>query len=89
LKELSLAFALALTSGLANSALATTATIEVEANRPGASINPSLWGVFFEDINFGADGDLYADPDDDRFRFLWSGQRELNADRVLGSWSCR
>ena len=27
----------------------------------GARINPAMWGVFFEDINFGADGGLYAE----------------------------
>jgi alpha-L-arabinofuranosidase len=29
--------------------------------QPGARINPAMWGVFFEDINFGADGGLYAE----------------------------
>lgn len=37
------------------------ATITVQADRPGAAINPAMWGVFFEDINFGADGGLYAE----------------------------
>jgi alpha-L-arabinofuranosidase len=37
------------------------ASISVQANQPGAHINPSMWGVFFEDINFGADGGLYAE----------------------------
>jgi alpha-L-arabinofuranosidase len=36
-------------------------TIEVQAGRPGAKINPAMWGIFFEDINFGADGGLYAE----------------------------
>jgi len=36
-------------------------TITVHADRPGATINPQMWGVFFEDINFGADGGLYAE----------------------------
>jgi alpha-L-arabinofuranosidase len=35
--------------------------IVVHANQPGATINPDMWGVFFEDINFGADGGLYAE----------------------------
>ncbi len=35
--------------------------VSVDAGRPGATINPAMWGVFFEDINFGADGGLYAD----------------------------
>ena len=37
------------------------ATITVHADRPGAKINPAMWGIFFEDINFGADGGLYAE----------------------------
>jgi alpha-L-arabinofuranosidase len=36
-------------------------TITVRADKPGAAINPQMWGVFFEDINFGADGGLYAE----------------------------
>ncbi len=37
------------------------ATVTVKVNQPGAMINPAMWGVFFEDINFGADGGLYAE----------------------------
>jgi alpha-L-arabinofuranosidase len=37
------------------------ATVTVAVDRPGAGINPAMWGVFFEDINFGADGGLYAE----------------------------
>jgi alpha-N-arabinofuranosidase len=37
------------------------ATLAVNVDRPGAQINPAMWGVFFEDINFGADGGLYAE----------------------------
>jgi alpha-N-arabinofuranosidase len=33
----------------------------VRADRPGAKISPTMYGVFFEDINFGADGGLYAE----------------------------
>jgi alpha-L-arabinofuranosidase len=35
--------------------------LTVEATQPGAAINPAMWGIFFEDINFGADGGLYAE----------------------------
>ena len=34
--------------------------ITVDASRPGEAISPTMYGVFFEDINFGADGGLYA-----------------------------
>jgi len=36
-------------------------TIRVNAAQPVAEIQPTLWGVFFEDINFGADGGIYAE----------------------------
>jgi alpha-N-arabinofuranosidase len=35
--------------------------LEVSADRPGAAISPTMWGVFFEDINYGADGGLYPE----------------------------
>ncbi len=37
------------------------ATITVQTGQPGAPLNRSMWGIFFEDINFGADGGLYAE----------------------------
>jgi alpha-N-arabinofuranosidase len=37
------------------------ASVTVGVDRPGARINPAMWGIFFEDINFGADGGLYAE----------------------------
>src|SRR5512144_1882212 len=36
-------------------------TLSVQADKPGPAISPTLWGIFFEDINFGADGGLYAE----------------------------
>jgi alpha-N-arabinofuranosidase len=36
-------------------------TLIIQAGQPGAKINPAMWGIFFEDINFGADGGLYAE----------------------------
>jgi len=35
--------------------------VVVRADRPGARISSTMYGVFFEDINFGADGGLYAE----------------------------
>lgn len=35
--------------------------ITVDAAHPGAAISPTLFGIFFEDINFGADGGLYPE----------------------------
>ena len=39
----------------------TPAVLTVDAVHPGAAIAPTLFGVFFEDINFGADGGLYPE----------------------------
>jgi alpha-L-arabinofuranosidase len=36
-------------------------TVAVRADQPGVTISPTMWGIFFEDINFGADGGLYAE----------------------------
>ena len=35
--------------------------LTVVADKPLTAIAPTMWGVFFEDINFGADGGLYAE----------------------------
>ena len=32
--------------------------LTLDLARPGAPISPTMYGVFFEDINFGADGGL-------------------------------
>ena len=33
----------------------------VQTNKVGAEIKPTMYGLFFEDINYGADGGLYAE----------------------------
>jgi alpha-L-arabinofuranosidase len=35
--------------------------INVVLSKPLAAVQPTMWGVFFEDINFAADGGLYAE----------------------------
>jgi alpha-L-arabinofuranosidase len=37
------------------------AKITVDAAHPGHAISPTLWGIFFEDINLSADGGLYPE----------------------------
>src|SRR5258707_14772447 len=37
------------------------APIIVSVNKPIAEVQPTMWGIFFEDINFGADGGIYAE----------------------------
>jgi alpha-L-arabinofuranosidase len=63
--SLALSLALSLAGVLAGANLAAVAadniTVAIQADQPGARINPAMWGVFFEDINLGADGGLYAE----------------------------
>ncbi len=35
--------------------------IELKADKPVGTISPTMWGLFFEDINFAADGGIYAE----------------------------
>jgi alpha-L-arabinofuranosidase len=40
---------------------ARAATINIQTDKPGHKISPTLWGVFFEDINLSADGGIYPE----------------------------
>lgn len=40
---------------------ANPAVIAIDAGRPGPAINPSLYGIFLEEINHGVDGGLYGE----------------------------
>jgi alpha-L-arabinofuranosidase len=37
------------------------AKISVAVDQPGHAISPTLWGIFFEDINLSADGGIYPE----------------------------
>ena len=37
------------------------ASLTVEVDKPGVKISPTLWGIFFEDINLSADGGIYPE----------------------------
>ena len=50
---------LALAAGLALQAQ--TNELVIQAGKPGAEIQPTMYGLFFEDINYAADGGLYAE----------------------------
>ena len=39
----------------------TPVNIFVQAGQSGIPIQPTMWGIFFEDINMAADGGLYAE----------------------------
>src|ERR671921_493125 len=60
-KLLTLACALALVAAQAVPAAAQSRSITVQVDRPGAAVPDTLFGLFFEDINFGADGGLYPE----------------------------
>ena len=58
---------------LASSGLCSSKPIKltVAANKPTAKVQPTMWGIFFEDINFAADGGIYAELVKNRsFEFL-------------------
>jgi alpha-L-arabinofuranosidase len=42
-------------------AQAAPATLTIDPSRPGHPIAPTLWGIFFEDINHSADGGVYPE----------------------------
>lgn len=64
--------------------------IAVDAAHPGAQIAPTMFGVFFEDINFGADGGLYPERIKNRsFEFDepltgWKGFLPVDATNSVG-----
>jgi len=47
--------------GLSGQGQQDAAVISVDAAHAGAALSPSMFGIFFEDINFGADGGLYPE----------------------------
>lgn len=59
-------------------------TLVVDASRPVAKIQPTMYGIFFEDINFAADGGLYAELIKNRsfeFTLPMTGWLQPNSDR--------
>ena len=60
MRKLQLLAILALTAALALPANAQR-KLTVQTKKLGAVIQPTMYGIFFEDINFGADGGLYAE----------------------------
>src|SRR5271165_5181520 len=46
---------------LSNQGQQDAVVISVDAAHAGAALSPSEFGIFFEDINFGADGGLYPE----------------------------
>ena len=57
-KVLLIALAISLIAG---GAFAGTATINIDAAKKGVDVNPGMYGIFLEEINYGVDGGLYAE----------------------------
>ena len=58
--------------------------LEVDASKSLAEIQPTMYGIFFEDINFAADGGLYPELVKNRgfeFKLGLMGWEEPNSDR--------
>ena len=58
-------------------AMAQDYTVTVQANKPGAVVQPTMYGIFFEDINFAADGGLYGE-------LLKNRSFEFTPDHLMG-----
>lgn len=54
-----LTIALVCTTGL--QMMAASAKIAVQVDKPAHAVSPTLWGIFFEDINLSADGGIYPE----------------------------
>jgi alpha-N-arabinofuranosidase len=71
-------FALALF--LKNAFAQKTTKVDIDASKPLVSIQPTMYGIFFEDINFAADGGLYAELIKNRsfeFEYPWMAWKHL------------
>jgi alpha-L-arabinofuranosidase len=63
-------------------------SLTVLANKPTAEVQSTMWGVFFEDINFAADGGIYAELVKNRsfeFQKPLMGWKELKQGQATGS----
>ena len=56
-KQLTLALALMTSAGMS----AQSNVLDIDAKKNGAPVQSTMYGIFFEDINYAADGGLYAE----------------------------
>src|SRR5579872_7519178 len=74
---------------LAHAMAQPSADLTVDAGSSGIPIQPTMWGIFFEDINMAADGGLYAELVKNRsFEFNmplmgWTEHKDAPADGSL------
>ncbi len=64
--------------GVLSSTIWAQPEITIDLAQRGGPISPTMWGIFFEDINFGADGGLYAEL---------VKNRSFEFDRPLRGWN--
>jgi len=75
--------------GITIQSQAQSQTFTIKANQLKAEVSPTMWGVFFEDINMGADGGIYAELIKNRsFEFYkplmgWTIQGKKNEGDIL------
>ena len=68
-----------------NALPAAQAVVKVHGAQPGKDISPELFGIFFEDINYAADGGLYAEMVQNRsFEYSAADNRDWNP---LTAWT--
>jgi alpha-N-arabinofuranosidase len=60
-RSVRLLFLLAVTAAETGTAAEPSVHLTVEVDKPGVAVSPVMHGVFFEDINYSADGGLYAE----------------------------
>lgn len=54
-------------------------TLDINLKKTGAPIQNTMYGIFFEDINYAADGGLYAELVKNRsFEFPCDGQLDMD-----------
>lgn len=68
---------------------AQTHVMTVDVSKPTAQIQPEMYGIFFEDINFGADGGLYAELVKNRSFEFPATFRRLGAFRQCNRAGCK
>ena len=74
---------------LAGQAPASDATITIAADKPGIKISPTLYGIFFEEINRAGDGGIYAEMiqnrsfEDHSTPIAWTLVKGANADAAI------
>jgi alpha-L-arabinofuranosidase len=61
MKPLSITFLIALLFSASNIVAQSEKVYIIKANELKAEIQPTMWGIFFEDVNMGADGGIYAE----------------------------